>query len=408
MEYIKRELERKFAKINAAFKAVMITGARQVGKTTMLMQLARKEGRTFVTMDDMRNRELARRDPRLFFQMYKPPILIDEVQKAPELFETMKMICDESEETGLFWMTGSESTRMLQEARESMTGRIGILRMYSLSQREKSGLADLGMPDFDFSSLVKRSRQFPKNDIVSVFGHIWHGGMPGTMSMDNEQLYAYYQSYINTYLMRDATDDYGIHDTEGFYKALRACAAFTGNLINYSDIARAAGVSTPTAQQWVKALQNMGIIYLLEPYYNNELKRLIKTPKLYFLDTGLCAYLSMWTSRDVLMQGAASGHYFENYVVGELLRSCSCSAEKTMLSFYRDTNQNEIDLILECGGELHPLEIKQSTTPEHRAIKAFSLLDRSSVPVGNGGIICMTDTVFPIDKKNALIPCNIL
>ena len=208
--------------------------------------------------------------------------------------------------------------------------------------------------------------------------------------------------------MRDAADDYGIHDTEGFYKALRACAAFTGNLVNYSDIARAAGVSTPTAKQWVKALQNMGIIYLLEPYYNNELKRLIKTPKLYFLDTGLCAYLSMWTSRDVLMQGAASGHYFENYVVGELLRGCSCSAEKTVLSFYRDTNQNEIDLILECSGRLHPLEIKRSTNPEHRSIRAFSLLDRGSVPVGNGGIICMTDTVFPIDEKNALIPCNIL
>lgn len=408
MEYIKREIERKFLSMNSVFKAVMVTGARQVGKTTMLKKLAEKEKRTIVSMDNSRDRELAKNDPKLFFQMYKPPILIDEVQKAPELFETIKIMCDETEECGLFWLTGSESKKMLKEARESMAGRVCILRMYSLSQREKIGLCDLEELDFEFSKLSTRQEKFSENNIIKVYNHIWHGGMPGTLGMNDEQLQAYYESYIDTYLMRDAVDDNGISDTTGFRKALRACAAFAGNLLNYSDIATAANVSVATAKEWVKILQTMGIIFLLEPYSNNELKRLVKTPKLYFCDTGLCAYLSMWTSRDTLMNGAASGHYYENYVVGEFLRTFEYSPRKVNMTFYRDTNQKEIDLVIEREGKLHPIEIKKSSNPEAKAIKSFGLLDKSSQEVSYGGIVCMTDKVFPIDSKNVYIPCNII
>lgn len=320
MEYISRELERKFLKMNMVFKAILVTGARQVGKTTMLKHLAQKDNRTFVSMDDSRNRDLAESDPKLFFQMYRPPILIDEAQKAPKLFETIKQMCDETDQKGLFWLTGSESKKLLKEAGDSLAGRICILRMYSLSQREKQGIINIPEFELDFAKLMERQKFFKTNNLVDVFDYVWHGGMPGTIEMDEEQLGEYYSSYIDTYLMRDAVDDNGITDINGFRKVLKACAAFVGNLINYSDIASAGGVSVPTAKSWVKILQSMGIIYLLEPYSNNELKRLVKTPKLYFCDTGLAAYLSMWTSRDVLMNGAASGHYFENYVVGEFLR----------------------------------------------------------------------------------------
>ena len=408
MKYIKRELERKFLAMNAVFKAVMVTGARQVGKSTMLKELAAGEERTYVNLDNSRDRELAKRDPGLFFQVYKPPILIDEAQKAPELFEYIKLLCDESDRTGLFWLTGSESKKLLKEARDSLAGRICILRLYSLSQREKAGKCDLGGMEFSFTALSERAADFPENNLIDVYTHIWEGGMPGTIGMTAEQRMEYYESYIETYLMRDAVDDNGISDTEGFRKVLRACAAFAGNLVNYSDIAQAGNVSVPTAREWIKVLQSMGIVYLMEPFSNNELKRLIKTPKLYFCDTGLCAYLSMWTSRDTLMNGAASGHYFENYVVSEFLRMYSYSENKTNMTFYRDTNQKDIDIVLEDNGTLHPLEIKKSSNPEKKAISSFHLLEKSSLKIGEGGIICMTEKPFPLDAGNNLIPCNII
>lgn len=406
--YIERELERKFLKMNEAFKVILVTGARQVGKTTMLKHLADKHKRTFVSMDDARNRELAQRDPKLFFQVFKPPILIDEAQKAPGLFECIKEICDASDEKGLFWLTGSESTKLLKNAGDSLAGRICILRMYSFSQREKLGLAKLGAIKISLKELLARENLFTANNMNDVYEHIWRGGMPGVQNYDEEQLAEFYNSYIDTYLMRDAVDDNGITDTVAFRKVLTACAAFIGNLINYSDIANAGGVSIPTAKKWVGILQNMGIVYLLNTYANNELKRLVKTPKLYFCDTGLAAYLSMWTTKDTLMKGAASGHFFENFVVGELLRGYSYSSSKANLSYYRDTKQREIDIIIEQNGVAHPIEIKRSTNPDRKLVKTFDILKVTANDVGLGAVVCMTDRVFPIDENNVMIPANII
>ncbi|MER2138598.1 MAG: ATP-binding protein [Succiniclasticum sp.] len=408
MDYIQRELERKFLSMSRVFKAVMVTGARQVGKSTMLKHLATGQNRIYVSMDNARDRELAQADPKLFFQTYKPPVLIDEAQKAPELFETIKIICDNTEERGLFWLTGSQSKKLLKQAGDSLAGRVCILKLYSLSQRELLHIFPAEPLDFSFASLKKRSRLFPENNILSVFSYIWRGGMPEMVSLDNEQASEYWNSYIDTYLMRDAVDDNGIADVVGFRKFLRACAAFSGQLLNYSDLATAADVSGVTAKEWVKVLQSMGIIFLLEPYYNNELKRLVKTPKLYFCDTGLCAFLSSWTSRDALMNGAVAGHYFENYVVGEMLRTFSYGKNQAAFSFYRDKDQREIDLLVEQDGILHPLEIKKSAAPDRRKVNVFSLLQKAGRSVGAGGIICMTDAAYPIDQTNSFIPANLI
>lgn len=408
MEYINRELERKFLKMNKVFKALLVTGARQVGKSTMLRHLAENTGRTFVSMDDKRNRELARRDPGLFFQTFKPPILIDEVQKAPELFEHIKMICDETNETGLFWLTGSESKKLLKNAGDSLAGRVCILKMYSLSLKEKLGITSVVDIKYTFEDLTEREKLFPAYDVNQIYEHIWRGGMPAMQNFDAEQMNSYYSSYIETYLMRDAVDDNGISDTEGFRRVLSACAAFVGNLVNYSDLAAAGGVSVPTAKSWVKVLQTMGIVFLLDTYSNNELKRLVKTPKLYFCDTGLAAYLSMWTSKDVLMNGAASGHYFENYVVGELLRNTAYGEANVNMTYYRDTNQKEIDVVVEENGVLHPIEIKKASNPERKIVKAFDVLNVSSNELGKGLVICMTDRTFPIDENNYMVPAVIL
>ena len=408
MEYINRELERKFLKMNKVFKALLVTGARQVGKSTMLRHLAENTGRTFVSMDDKRNRELARRDPGLFFQTFKTPILIDEVQKAPELFEHIKMICDETNENGLFWLTGSESKKLLKNAGDTLAGRVCILKMYSLSLKEKLGITSIVDISYTFEDLTEREKLFPEYDVNKIYEHIWKGGMPAIQNFDAEQMNSYYSSYIETYLMRDAVDDNGISDTEGFRRVLSACAAFVGSLVNYSDLATAGGVSVPTAKNWVKVLQTMGIVFLLDTYSNNELKRLVKTPKLYFCDTGLAAYLSMWTSKDVLMNGAASGHYFENYVVGELLRNTAYGESNVNMTYYRDTNQKEIDVVIEENGVLHPIEIKKATNPERKIVKAFDVLNVSSNELGKGLVICMTDRTFPIDENNYMVPAHIL
>ena len=408
MQYIHRALERKFLKMSSAFKVVMVTGARQVGKSTMLKYLALDTGRVYVSMDDADARELAERDPKLFFQMYQPPILIDEAQKAPALFEQIKILCDASDERGRFWLTGSQSRKLLKQAGDSLAGRICILKLFSLSAKELAGKADDISMDYSLQSLLKKSRSYPNNNILDVYSRIWEGGMPDMISLDAEQRREYWNSYIDAYLMRDAVDDNGIQDTDGFRKFLRACAAFSGELVNYNDLSNAAGVSGVTAKEWVKLLQSMGIIFLLEPLFNNELKRMIKTPKLYFCDTGLCAFLSSWTSRDTLMNGAASGHYLENYVVAEMLRNASYGEQKINLNFYRDTNQKEIDLVAEMDGKLHPFEIKRAASPDRKIVKTFSLLEKSGKEIGPGGVICMAEKPFPIDSSNSMIPVNLL
>lgn len=408
MQYITREIERKFGQMNSFFKAVLVTGARQVGKTTMLKHLAEGTSRTYVSLDDIMARELAQSDPALFFQTYKPPILIDEVQHAPQLFGQIKIMCDNSDETGLFWLTGSQQYNMMKNVRETLAGRIGILELYSLSQREKQGVLSDEPLDFSFEGLQKRQALAAPNNIVDVFEHIWRGGMPQVLYADEEMRQEYFNSYVNTYLLRDAAEVGGITDTVKFTKLLKACAALTAEQVNYATLASAADISEPTAKEWVKILQGLGIIYLLRPYSNNELKRLVKTPKLYFCDTGLCAFLSMWLTRDTLINGAASGHYYENYVVIELLKNYAYSKTKANLSYYRDSNAKEIDVIVELNGLVHPLEIKKSASPDRRESKKFTLLDKISVPRGNGGIVCMCDRPVPIDEMNTFIPSNLI
>ena len=408
MNYIERTLERKFLHMSSFFKAVLVTGARQVGKTTMLKHLAEGQSRTYVSMDNAMARTLAQTDPVLFFQTYKPPIIIDEVQKAPQLFEQIKIICDESEEKGLFWLTGSQQFNMMRNVRETLAGRIGILELYGLSKNEIEGIKFSDDLDFSLPCLLERQKQVKKNDIVDVFEHIWRGGMPQVVDADAEQRQEYYNSYVDTYLMRDVAEAGGITDTVRFGKLLTACAALTAEQINYKTLAEAAEISQPTAREWVRVLHGLGVIYLLQPFSNNQLKRLTKAPKLYFCDTGLCAWLSMWLTRDTLMTGAVSGHYFENYVVMELVKHYAYAKSKANLNYYRDSNAKEIDVFVEENNLIHPLEIKKSANPDRREVKKYALVDKTSLERGCGGIICMCQEVIPIDDKNCFIPCSLI
>jgi predicted AAA+ superfamily ATPase len=408
MDYLARHAERKFLHMSSFFKAVLVTGARQVGKTTMLRQLSKEQGRTYVTLDNIMARELAQSDPVLFFQTYKPPIIIDEVQYAPQLFSQIKILCDESEETGLFWLTGSQRFSMMKNVRETLAGRIGILEMYSLTKNEKEGVEFDNVQDFSFQTLKSRQLQTAKNDVVSVFEHIWRGGMPQALHATPEQLQEYFEGYVSTYVMRDVGEQGGVTDTLRFGKFLKACAALISEQVNYKTLADTAEISQPTAKDWLRLLEGMGIVYLLRPYANNALKRLAKTPKLYFCDTGLAAQLSMWPSRDTLMNGAVGGKYFENFVVIELLKNLTYSPAKSNMTYYRDANAKEIDIFVEQNGLVHPLEIKKSANPDKREVKKFNVLEKASVEQGCGGIVCMCEEVIPIDGKTYFIPCNLL
>lgn len=408
MKYITRELERKFLKLNDFFKVILVTGARQVGKTTMLKHLAEGSERTYVTMDNAMVRDLAQSDPAMFFQTYQPPILIDEVQKAPELFEQIKIICDESDEKGLIWLTGSQQYNMMKSVRETLAGRIGILELYSLSAREKAGIVFDNDLDFSLSTLQDRQRKIPKNNVVDVFNHIWEGGMPQVQGVDDELRQEYFSSYIDTYLMRDVVEAGGITDVVRFRKFLVSCAALTAEQVNYKTLAESAGIAPGTAKEWLRILVGLNIVYLLPPYFNNELKRLSKTPKLYFCDTGLCAFLSMWLTADTLRNGAASSHYYENYVVMELVKNYAYAKSKVNLTYFRDSNAKEIDVFVEENNVIHPLEIKKSAAPDRREVKKYSVIDKASLNRGNGGIVCMCEEPIPIDEDNCFIPSNLI
>lgn len=407
MAYITRELERKFLKLNDFFKVILVTGARQVGKTTMLKHLASSD-RTYVTMDNIMARELAQADPVMFFQTYRPPILIDEVQKAPRLFEQIKVICDESDEKGLIWLTGSQQYQMMKHVRETLAGRIGILELYSLSAREKTGLFFDNELDFSLAALQERQKMTPRNNVVKVFDQIWEGGMPQIQGVDDELRREYFDSYVDTYLMRDVAETGGITDTVRFRKFLVGCASLVAEQVNYSTLAESADIAPSTAKEWLNILTGLNIVYLLAPYSNNELKRLSKTSKLYFCDTGLCAYLSMWLTPDTLRNGAASGHYYENYVVMELVKNYSYARSKVNITYFRDSNAKEVDLFIEENNVIHPLEIKKSAAPDRREVKKYSVLDKASLNRGSGGIICMCEEPIPIDADNCFIPSNLI
>lgn len=408
MKYLKRELERKFLMMDTHFKVILVTGARQVGKTTMLRHLAEGTDRTYVSLDNRMARQLAKSDPVLFFQTYRPPILIDEIQKAPELFEQIKIMCDESDEKGQFWITGSQQYNMMMHVRETLAGRIGILHLYGLSQREKQGVLIEDELDLSLQGLLRRQKLFRKNNIVDTYEHIWTGGMPDILDVNQEIRDEYFNSYVETYLMRDATEAGGVSDTIRFSKFLNACAALVSQQVNYATLAQASDISEPTAKVWLNVLEGLGIIYLLKPYENNALKRLVKMPKLYFCDTALCAYLSMWLSPETLMHGAASGCYYENYVVMELVKNYAYSKIKANLSYYRDSNAKEIDVFIEENDTIHPIEIKKSANPDIRETKKYLFLDKASLKRGNGGIVCMCEEVVPIDQDNCFIPSNII
>lgn len=405
MEYIKRHLEDKVLSLSKSYSAVLITGPRQSGKTTMLKRLAEKEniGRGYVTLDDLSVREMAKNDPAMFLQIYKPPVLIDEVQYAPELFTYIKIHIDKYQSPGDFWMTGSQIFRLMQGVQESLAGRVALLHMSPLSQREMDGRAAVPFST-DFDTLVAESKKVKPLTAPKLYERLWRGSMPGIVSGLFPDREIYYSSYISTYIERDVRELSGNIDALKFHRFVTAMAARTAQMLNFSAVAEDADIDVLTAKAWTNILETLGIIFLLHPYSNNVLKRTIKTPKVYFYDTGLVCYLTKWSSPETVENGAMNGALLENFTVSEIVKSYQGAGQEPYIYYYRDRDAKEIDVIIEGDGKLCPIEIKKTALPDKRIIKTFGVIDKAPLEIGTGAVLCLAEQFGAFDKNNLIVP----
>ena len=403
MRYIKRDIEEKIRSLNEEYACILITGPRQVGKTTVLRAIM-DDSRTYVTLDDMEERALAKRDPAMFLQLHDTPIFIDEVQYAPELFSVIKMAIDNGAASGSFWLTGSQAFRMMELAQESLAGRVAVLHMPSLSQHEVYGSGECTPFTVDLPALKARKQTHVPADIAAIYERICNGSMPGLVSGKYTDRDVFYSSYVQTYIDRDVTEQIQLTDKLLFRDFIRAAACRAGQMLNIHDIASDVGVSNDTAKRWLQVLEKSDIIFFLRPYSNNLLKRTVQTPKMYFFDTGLVAYLTRYSSPEILANGAINGAILENYVVAEIRKTYMSCGKECLMWYYRDKDSSEIDLVIESDGELHPLEVKRSVNPGTELIRAFAILDKGSVPRGVGAILCMRPELSAIDARHLIVP----
>lgn len=405
MKYITRHLETTVNKLVRIFSTILVTGARQVGKTTLLKNL--QNHIPYVTLDDPIMLQSALDEPGSFFQTTPPPLIVDEIQYAPNLFAYIKIISDENGKKGQFFLTGSQQFHMMKNVSQSLAGRIGILNLLGLSVREitRDSFQERFIPTEAF--FEKRKETVQPIDYKEIWKIIHQGTMPAMYSgeMDWQLFYA---AYTKTYIERDVRELTQIGDELKLIKFMTVLAARTSQMLNLTAVASEVGVSVSTANRWLSILVSSNIIYLLYPFFNNITKRAVKTPKLYFLDTGLAAYLTKWNTQEVLEAGAMAGAFFESFVIAEVLKSYfNAGILEPSLYYYRDKDGKEIDLLIEEGGFIHPIEIKKTANPSKEHIKHFSVLkNNKQIHLSSGGIICLYDKNIHIDGEHVTIPLN--
>lgn len=407
MPYIKRSLEKVVLQVSKEYPVVLISGPRQVGKTTMLKKLMEGTDRNYVTLDDLQERALAKNDPEMFLQLHKPPVLIDEVQYAPELFSMIKLIVDKEHRKGDFWLTGSQIFDLMKGVQESLAGRVAVLSLSSLSQTEIYGGEDRPF-QIEIEHLMKRKEGRTSADLQEIFRRIFQGSMPAIVSNEVSNNSIFYGSYLSTYIERDVRNLSDSIDSLKFLRFLTAVAARCSQMLNVNEIARDADINLKQAKDWMGILETLGIIFYLHPFSNNMLKRLVKTPKYYFYDTGLVAYLTKWSSPETLENGAMNGAILENYVVSEIRKSYLNSGKAPFMYYYRDKDAREIDIILEQNGELNPIEIKKSANPAPEILRSFSVLEKTSLNRGKGAVICMKMELSAFNQENFIVPVWLL
>lgn len=419
-DYIKRTIEENVSDMANSFPVVMITGPRQVGKTTLLNMLIKKnnENINYITLDNLDARKLAIEDPELFLKTYKTPLIIDEFQYAPNLLSYLKIIIDKRrlesfendnvKKNGLFYLTGSQAFQTMSNVTESLAGRVGILNLYGLTRREIEKVEEnIFIPEKD---ILENKIKTKNLDTVELYEKIIKGSYPEIYNNENINIRNYFETYITTYIERDIRQLINVQDELKFYKFISNIAVRTGQELNMSDICNEIGISIVTGDSWLSILVNTGLVYLLQPYSNNNIARIVKKPKIYFMDTGLACYLAGYLDAITLERSAFNGAIFETYVITEIIKSYTNQGmnAKKYLYYYRDNNGKEIDLLIIYNNTVYPIEIKKSANPGKEAIKNFKIVEKFGMQVGNGGVICMKEELFPIDENNNYIPVELI
>jgi uncharacterized protein len=400
--YLKRTLEEQVRNGSTFFPVVLVTGPRQVGKTTLLRRISEPE-RVYANLDDPTVLQLAVEEPILFFQRFPPPVLIDEIQYAPSLLKRIKVMVDEDRSPGRFWITGSQQFQMMKGVSESLAGRVCIFELLGLSQRELDHDPSRG-PFLPRSyGEIRENHDSNRVELHSVYDRIWRGSFPASLSPEFEWE-NFYRSYLRTYLQRDVQDLLKVGDLMSFQRFMKAMAARTGQILNMADAARDADISPNTAKSWLSVLVASRIVVLLEPYHANLTKRFVKAPKLYFLDTGLCSYLTSWNSSQSLESGAMTGAFLETWIISEIFKSYCHSGKDFPGYFFRDFDQKEVDLVIHQNGTLYPIEIKKSSQPGKDSIRNFSTLAHFGLPIGPGAVVCLTSLPYPISDHVVALP----
>ena len=403
--YIKRHIEDVLTDTGYIRGVMAVTGSRQTGKSTVIEHIFNDKELDIVVLDDMEARAQAKTNPKIFLSKYKTPLFIDEAQYAPELFPYIKMHIDKTKEKGAFYISGSQRYNMMRDLSESLAGRVGIFELLGLSMREiKSDRFNKPFAPTDEYISDRKPSEWKYLDIW----HLIHkGAFPELHSAPEINMHSFFNSYVNTYIERDVKQIENIGDEVKFYQFMQVVAANSSNLFNVDSMAKEIGINRPTCEKWLSVLRASNLIYLLPPYHNNVIKRAIKTPKIYFLDTGLMAFLTKWHSAEQIEVGAMAGAFFETFVFCEIIKSFYNAGidPRNYLYFYRDKDGNEIDLVINFNGKLHPIEIKKNSNPSARDIKAFRFIENGGVyERGDGAIICTNDCALPVTERDMILP----
>ena len=398
MAYIERAITSVLKKRVTTSKCLLLTGARQVGKSTLVKHVFPEFHRA--NFDDRLTRLQAREEPKLFFMNNPRPLFIDEVQKENSILEEIKQIVDDSDQRGEFILSGSQKLELMKGVSESLAGRVSVMELTGLSLREIKGISF--NHHFIPSEEYLREREKELRPYSNIWKIIHKGSYPELYDVDRDWQ-DYYSSYVATYLERDINELIAA-DSLTFTKFMTSVAARTGEMLNYANIAGEVGVSEPTIKNWISVLERTGIVYILQPYSSSALTRAIKTPKIYFRDTGLACYLTRWLSPETLMNSAVAGNMFETFVVSEILKSYSNEGRDYRFSIFyyrskdkRSSGENEIDLVIQEDGKLYPVEIKMTGNPKADMGAANQVLDKiPDKKRGTGVILCL------INKKTYL------
>lgn len=413
MSFIERHAEKTVKRLASSFPSVLLTGARQTGKTTLLRKITEEKSVSGITFDDIAEEQFALSDPKTFLEIHASPCMFDEVQYVPDLFRHLKIEIDKDRHNGMYYLTGSQQFKLTEKATESLSGRIGIVHLYPLSAREirRESFSENFVPSREY--ILERSKTFARHEfsVKKLWERIYTGGYPEVLK-ETVAPKDFYASYLKTYIERDIKQLSQVADEMQFFQFVTVAASRTGQLVNYGDLARECGISEVTAKKWLSLLVSSGIVYLLRPYSANVEKRVVKTPKLYFMDTGLAAYLTRWTSPDVMQNGAMAGPFFETYVISEVIKSFANNGEEAPVYFYRDKDKIEIDLLIEQNNTLYPVEIKKTASPSGEDAKNFFIMDRiKNVQIAQNVIVCSIDKVSSVrrgEKTALLIPVEFL